>query len=487
MGSRRTRGIATGAVLLGLWGCTGEPSGSERSSQPDQWDEGVALPLPEDLNPDPHVLEVNLEARVATVEIRPGVLTEAWTYDGGVPGPLLRAQRGDRLIVHFTNHLPEPTLVHWHGIQLDNGMDGTAAVQEPVQPGESFTYDFVLPDAGTFWYHPHANSSAQVGYGLYGPLIVDDPADPIDVEDVVLVFSDMSLDEAGQLRPGDDDGWFGDYFGREGAALLVNGKTQPRLRVRAGLPQRWRLINASRARFLELEVPGAAVQRVAGDVGLIERAETLETLRLVTSERGEILVTLPGSAEGEMDALYRDPDRFRLGVRQPDVPLMQLDVLPRQGEWSPRLPDPLRSLPPLDLAGAKHRHVELGEMNVDGLVHLSINGEVHQEDADGHHHHETSHVAYVGDTEVWEVVNTTGYDHPFHLHGFAFEVLDVGGEPWPVRELKDSVNVPARETVRFAVTYDDRPGLWMFHCHILDHAGLGMMAVLEVRPASERP
>jgi FtsP/CotA-like multicopper oxidase with cupredoxin domain len=467
-------------------GCSGEPSVSERASQPDAWDEGVALPLPEDLNPDPHVLEVALEATLAPVEIQPGVLTQTWTYNGGVPGPLLRAQKGDRLIVHFTNRLPEPTLVHWHGVRLDSAMDGTAAVQEPVLPGESFTYDFVLPDAGTFWYHPHANSSAQVGYGLYGPLVVDDPDDPIDVEDVVLVFSDMTLDAEGQLRPGDNDGWFGDYFGREGGTLLINGRVQPRLGARAGLPQRWRIINAARARFLELAVPNAEIVRVGGDVGLVERAEPLETLRLATSERAEILVTLGAGAAGDQEALSRDPDRFRLGVRQPDQPLIALGVEPREGHASPQLPDPLRELPPLDLAGAKHRHIELGETTLDGLVHLSIDGEVHQEDAAGHQH-ATSHVAYVGDTEVWEVINTTGYDHPFHLHGFAFEVLDVAGEPWPVRELKDSVNIPAGATLRFAVTYDDRPGLWMFHCHILDHAGIGMMAVLEVRPTQEKP
>lgn len=434
--------------------------------------------IAEDLDPDPHVLEVNIEARLQELEILPGVRTEVWSYNGSVPGPLLRAQRGDRLIVHFTNHLPEATTVHWHGLRVPATMDGTHAVQDPVEPGESFTYDFVLPDAGTFWYHPHINSSAQVGYGLYGPIVVEDPDDPIDADDLVLVFSDMSLDDEGQLLPGDNNEWFGDYFGREGPVLLVNGKVRPRLRARAGVPQRWRVINAARARFFQMAVPGTELVRVGGDAGLVEHPQVLDELVLATSERGEVLVTLPESSPEDLQVAFQDADRFNLGVGQPDEPLIDVVVERGDGGAAPKVPDPLRELPELDLDAALPRAIELGETNVDGTVHLAINGEVHDEST----HHMTPHVAYVGDTEIWEVVNATDYDHPFHLHGFTFEVLELAGQPWPVRELKDSVNIPARETLRFVVTYDDRPGHWMFHCHILDHAQLGMMAVLEVRP-----
>ena len=466
-------------ALLSLAGAC-SPANDEGASvaQPPGWDEDIGPVLAEDLNADPNVLEVKIEARLAEIEILPGVRSQVWSYNGSVPGPLLRAKRGDRLIVHFTNHLPEATTVHWHGVRVPSTMDGTHAVQDPVEPGESFTYDFELPDAGTFWYHPHIDSSAQVGYGLYGPIVVEDPDDPVDVDDLVLVLSDMSLDDEGQLKPGDDTEWFGDYFGREGSVLLVNGKVRPKLRARAGLPQRWRVINAARARFFQMDVPGTDLIRIGGDGGLIERPQTFDELLLVTSERAEVLVSFPGSAAGELEVVAQDPDRFGLGVLEPDQPLFDVEVeAGRAGH--PRVPDVLREFPPLDLAGLPTRQIVLGEQAFDGVPHLAINGEVHQESM---HHHETPHVAYVGDTEVWEVLNDTDYAHPFHLHGFSFEVLEVGGRPWPVRELKDSVNVPPRETLRFVVTYDDRPGLWMFHCHILDHAKLGMMAVLEVRP-----
>lgn len=468
-------------VALGVCLSAGCEAPAEPVSQPEAWDQDVALPLVEDLNPDPNVLEVNLDARLGMVQIKPGVQTETWTYNGSVPGPLLRAKRGDRVIVHFTNHLPEATTVHWHGLQITADMDGSNAVQSPVMPGASFTYDFVLPDSGTFWYHPHMNSSSQVGYGLYGPLVVDDPADPLAVDDVVLMFSDMSLTKDGQLQAGDESGWFGDYFGREGAALLINGKLRPGLKARVGLPQRWRIINAARARFLKMKVPGTPLVRVGSDVGLMEHPQTLDSLLLAPSERAEVIFTPPASAAEGFAVMYQDPNRFGIGAIHPDEPLINLQMV--KGGGAPmKLPNPLRVLPARDLTNAHHRRIELGEKVIDGVGYLTINGQTFGGE-EGHHeaHAEPMHLAYVGDTEIWEVVNGTKYDHPFHLHGFAFEILDLDGKPWPVRELKDSVNVPAGETLRFVVTFDDRPGMWMFHCHILDHAQLGMMAVLQVR------
>ncbi len=471
--------------LVAVCACSAAPDGEGTpSGQPDGWDAAIAPVAFEDLDPDPDVLEVNLEARLEELEFRPGVKTEMWTYNGSVPGPLLRARRGDRLVVHFTNHLPEATTVHWHGLRVPSDMDGTQAVQNPVEPGETFTYDFELPDAGTFWYHPHINSSAQVGYGLYGPIVVEDPDDPLDVEDLVLVLSDVSLDDDGQLRPGDSNDWFGDYFGREGDILLINGRARSSLAMRAGVPQRWRVINAARARFFQVAVPDVPLVRVAGDAGLIEHPQTLDELLLAPSERGEVLVNLPDSTVGEAEVVNRDPDRFHLGLPPTDEPLIDLEVWSGRGDQSAPVPETLRSFETLDPTDLPTRNIELGERVIDGTLHLAINGVVHGASNEGV---SEPHVAYVGDTEVWEVENATGYDHPFHLHGFSFEVLELGGVPWPVREWKDSVNIPAGETLRFVVTYDDRPGEWMFHCHILDHAKLGMMAVLEVRPRDEKP
>ena len=197
--------------------------------QPVGWDKELTLPPPRDLNPDPRILEFNLEARIAAIEITPGVTTPVWTYNGMLPGPYLRAKVGDTVIVHFKNALPEETTIHWHGVRVPNDMDGAPGMtQKPVAPGGEFRYQFIVRDAGTYWYHPHTNSAAQVGWGLYGPIVVEDPSDPkVFGDDLVLMLSDMSLDDKARLLPKDNGGEFGDLFGREGSVLLVNGKCGP--------------------------------------------------------------------------------------------------------------------------------------------------------------------------------------------------------------------------------------------------------------------
>src|SRR5688572_33142968 len=176
-----------------------------QSLQPPGWDEKLKLVEADDINPDPNIVEIDLEARVASLEIAPGTRTDVWTYNGGLPGPLIRARRGDRIIVHFSNKLPQSTTVHWHGVQVPIEMDGVpGASQPPVEPGGTFTYDFVVPDAGLFWYHPHVMSAAQVGFGLYGPLLVEDPDDTVKVADeLVLVLSDIAMDDNGKLHSAD--------------------------------------------------------------------------------------------------------------------------------------------------------------------------------------------------------------------------------------------------------------------------------------------
>src|SRR5687768_3314211 len=164
---RRTRSTAVSAALL--WLASVGHAAASNGLQPLGWSANLKLPELVDLSPDPQVLEINLEARLAQVEYAPGQQVEAWTYNGGIPGPLIRLSVGDRLIVHFTNRLPQSTTVHWHGLRVPIQMDGVPDISQPeVKTGESFTYDFVVPDAGLFWYHPHVASAAQVGFGLYG-------------------------------------------------------------------------------------------------------------------------------------------------------------------------------------------------------------------------------------------------------------------------------------------------------------------------------
>src|SRR5215472_8626347 len=257
---------------------------SPPSLQPAGWDNDLKLREAVDLNPDPHVVEINLDARIAPVEVAPGVRADAWTYDGGIPGPLIRAHVGDRLIVHFTNHLPQPTTVHWHGIRVPIQMDGVPEVSQPaVETGGTFTYDFVLPDAGLFWYHPHVMSAMQVGYGLYGALLVDDPSEDIGIpNEKVLVLSDISLEDDGSLMSPAGAGVAAKVFGLEGNHLLVNGREQPNLTAQAEEPQRWRVVNAAKSRYFELQLGEPSDKMsftvIGGDGGLQEYAVEQETL-----------------------------------------------------------------------------------------------------------------------------------------------------------------------------------------------------------------
>src|SRR4051812_25984863 len=265
---------------------------SGASLQPAGWDKDLKLPEAVDRNPDPHIVEIDLDARVASVEIGPGLRTEAWTYNGGLPGPLIRVHRGDRLIVHFSNHLPQPTTVHWHGLRLPIQMDGVPDVSQPAVPeGGTFTYDFVVPDAGLYWYHPHVMSAAQVGFGLYGALLVEDPAEQVNVADeTVLVLSDIGFDSRGVLDSPDSGGSTGMAFGREGSYVLVNGRVRPKIMARSGAPMRWRIVNAAKSRFFQMDLDGQPIVRIGGDGGLMERPVKLETLVLAPGERADVIV-----------------------------------------------------------------------------------------------------------------------------------------------------------------------------------------------------
>jgi FtsP/CotA-like multicopper oxidase with cupredoxin domain len=470
----RVRGLACSLLLIAC----GAPdsAASPPVGEPAGWADEIALPTAQDLNPDPHVIEVNLEARLSTVELVPGKLTEVWTYNGSMPGPLLRGRAGDRLIVHFKNSLTEPTSIHWHGLRIPNDMDGVPNQPYPaIAPGESFDYSFVLPDAGTYWYHPHYESAEQLGNGLFGPLIVDDPEEPLGLGDeVVIVLSDIGVDADGKLAAADAGGNFGTLFGREGNMMLVNGKALPTLHVRAGARQRWRVINAAKTRYFELQLPGNQFNRIGGDGGFIERPQTLDTLLLTPAQRADVILEpRPAAGASELSLRWVAYDRgFGTAFNRPDEDILHLDFV---GEAVKAAPLPLlhREIELPDTTNARPIDISLTEdMTGDGTVVMGING-VPSWNSD-------PIMTPLGERQLWTIKDTFQFDHPIHLHGFFFQVLDVNGVAPAVREWQDTVNVPVDGTVRFVVDFAARPGMWMFHCHILDHADAGMMGMVHV-------
>jgi FtsP/CotA-like multicopper oxidase with cupredoxin domain len=440
-------------------------------TQPEGWDAELRIPEPEDLNPDPHILEFNLEARIAELEILPETRTPAWTYNGQLPGPLIRAEVGDRLIVHFTNSLPEATTIHWHGVRVPNDMDGAPGLtQEPIPPGGGFRYEFTFEDAGTFWYHPHLNSPAQVARGLYGAIVVTDPDDPVGMseDELVVVLSDIALEEDGSFRSPDRGGSFGVLFGREGDIVLVNGKVEPRLQARAGKSQRWRVVNAAITRYVPISLREHRWVRVGGDGGLAARAEELPRLVLAPGERADLVFEPVNEPGTEQLMSWLPVDRgFGTAVGRSRVPMMTIATVDAPAVAPDPVPVELRAIPPIDVSGATEREIALTiDLEKPDEEMMGINGVAH------HFMME----AALGETQVWNVVNDTDFDHPFHLHGFFFQVLDETRIP----EWKDTVNVPAKTSLRLAVSFDERPGMWMIHCHILDHAEAGMMGHLQV-------
>lgn len=466
------RGIA---ALVCLVTCADAPVRA-----PSGWADELALARPVDLNPDPHILELDLTARVATLalwDLTPP--TSVYTFDGGIPGPLIELAVGDRLIVHFKNELPESTTIHWHGLRIDASMDGVPEhSQAAVLPGESFDYDFVVPDAGLFWYHPHLNSSVQVGSGMFGPLLVrpvDDSEDAAPDDEVVLVLSDIGIDDDGALVDLQSGGDLGTLFGREGNVVLTNGRWLPTMPVRSGVTLRWRIVNAARSRYFQLELPGTTFTRIGNDGGLLASPVEEDRLLLTPGERADVLVT-PSAANGSLQFLTWVPYDRGFGSTEFRTPeqVLRLDFTDDES-GQPSAPTFARDLQPIDITGATQVHVRLTQMeDPDGNVVLGINDVPYAE--------LEPFPARIGETQVWTIDNEMDWAHPFHLHGFFFQVLDAGGAPEQPLAWHDTVDVPARGTRTIAVRFDERPGMWMFHCHILDHAEAGMMGMIDLVP-----
>ena len=361
------------------------------------------------------VVRYRLEAGEVEWEIAPGRKIRGYGFNGQVPGPVLEAKQGVPLEIEFTNRLPEPTVIHWHGLRIPAVMDGTEDVQRPVQPGESFTYRFTPPDDGTFWYHPHANETEQLEKGLYGALIVRAPDDLALDGEQILVFDDLRVDTSGQIAK--FGGLMDRHNGREGNVRLINGTSEPELAIAAGQIERWRIVNASSARYVRLSLGGLPFQIIGTDGGLIEAPVAAEEVLLPPGDRVELAV---GPFEKEGDVLGIDDLPFNRGTGKKGVERFGTIRIAKRLASTARIPPRLREIAPLVSGTASvTRTVTLGfKMSLRRGFDFVIDGE-------RHHHDEPVNV---GELQVWDVVNTTQIDHPFHLHGFFFQVLEIDGK-----------------------------------------------------------
>jgi FtsP/CotA-like multicopper oxidase with cupredoxin domain len=438
----------------------------------------VAPPVLVNRSSGPGALEVTLTAAPTRLPLLPGRETDVWAYNGSVPGPTLELREGDRVTIRFRNELPEETTVHWHGLRLPFSADGSPF--HAVAPGDEYVYAFTVPtgSAGTYWYHPHPHhrTAWQVGMGLYGAIVIRSADDPLpeSLTEKMLILADNRFLPDGSLdfpERDSEQGRVDERNGREGDVLFVNGQILPAVPIRSGEVQRWRVINASGARIYRLSLPGHTFVHVGSDGGLFERPLEVDEVLLANGERVELLVRGTG-APGSQSVLRSLPyDRY-LTLTRPDDWERTRDLMTLRYTDDPpagpvAIPERLRHVAPLDTA----------DVTATRVMRMS-QGRINSKLMDMNR---VDVSAPLGATEIWDVENLVGMDHPFHLHGFQFQVLDRNGEPEAFRSWKDTVNVPKRERVRFIVRYADHPGKWMFHCHILDHEDQGMMGVLEVR------
>ncbi len=405
---------------------------------------------------------IDLEARVADWEIEPGRVLRGFTYNGQVPGPTIEARVGDTIVVRLKNSLDEPTTIHWHGLRVPSFMDGTQMVQPVVAPGETFEYRFAAPDAGTFWYHSHFNETVQLEKGLYGALIVRERDELTLDRERVLVLDDVKLNRKGDFAK--FGGWVEQHMGREGDVRLVNGRVEPELDAAAGQIERWRVINASSARYVSLSIGGTPFSILGTAGGFIEKPVQATEVLLVPGDRVDLAVG--PFKEGDVVSVDSRPYDRHTGKK-----ILERFATVRVG--APQLstavvPELLRTIDALaEQDTTPTRSVKMSErLSILRGTDFMINDEQHHNDAP----------VTVGDLQVWEVTNASHMDHPFHLHGFFFQVLAVNGVAPAFRSWEDTVNVPPRGSVRIAWMPDDRPGTWMYHCHILEHHDGGMMA-----------
>jgi len=443
-------------------------------------EEPVGLPTVEgltaaiDLDPSDDVAEYAMTVREERVELVSGQTVDAFTYDGLTPGPLLQAWVGQTVRIHVTNELDEPTTVHWHGLRISAEMDGVVMGSvQAIEPGASFTYEFVPPEAGTFWYHPHVRTNVQVEAGLYGALVVhelDDVAPVVDA-DRVFVLDDILLEDDGSIAPESFAGMTG-MHGRFGNTLLVNGQEDP---ITGTIPpegvERWRLVNTSNARTMVFRFPGLRVREIGADGGLWRQAWTrsVDQVVLPVGARAELEVRLDGesgSLQQIVLALNSNNDVVEVEI---DRALIALDAEAEASVATGFTADP----PMADYTDGETFRLELDGINTMSGLQWRLNGQVWPDTADW---------LVARDTPtIIEIANLAGPEHPFHMHGQLFSVLDRDGVEADEKGLRDTVLVGGQSTVRIATEFDN-PGMWMVHCHILEHAELGMMTTVEVLP-----
>lgn len=452
-----------------------------------------------------HEYDIVARPAPAALQLPDRAPVSAWTYGGTVPGPEIRVPQGSRLRVNLLNQLPVATTMHWHGIRVPNAMDGVPHLtQAPVPPGGRFSYEFPVLDAGTFWYHSHQQSAEQIERGLHGALIVEE-RQPLTVDrELTWVLDDWRLTREGQLSGNFLAMHDVTHAGRIGNVVTVNGTVPGAVPVQRGERLRLRLVNAANARLfglvfdghlpLVIAIDGQPVRPHAPAEGRVVLAPGMR-VDLVLDAIGE-----PGKRYAVGDVLYPRAAYDLLQLAYGATPLRE-SSLPAPGALTanPLAEPDLQNASVHDIRfeggmmGNLHtatldgRPMKMAELMRSGKA-WAVNGVV----AAGHEQpHRTSNEharvhgeapalnLRLGSSYLLRLQNDTRWHHPIHLHGHSFRVLSRNGRATTHREWQDTVLMAPEERVEIALVADN-PGLWMLHCHVLEHQHGGMMATVRV-------
>lgn len=426
-----------------------------------------------------------LRAAPAHAQIAPDgyARTDVWAYNGTVPGEMLHYLQGDTLSVRLENALEVDTTIHWHGLRLPNGMDGVPGItQPPVRPGETFDYAFPLPDAGTFWYHPHTSSAEQVSRGLAGVLVVDEPEPPEVDRDEVIVLDDWRMTPKAQIHDSFGSGHDRSHAGRIGNFVTANARGELSLEAQVGQRWRLRLVNTATARIFTLRFRGLKVWQAALDGMPLAAPEAVDQVVLGPAQRVDLIAHIAAGA-GE-EALIASVER------QGSFALVSFAV---SGPRSVARPSPAalppNPMPDLALAGARSAPLVMEGGAMRGLPEgaswrgsrmdmraLAQNGQFWAFNAVAGMSEAPFAEAARGETIRVPMANRTAFPHAMHLHGTHFREIAGDGSPGPWR---DTLLLGPDETREIAFVAE-RAGDWMFHCHMLGHQVSGMMTWIRV-------
>jgi FtsP/CotA-like multicopper oxidase with cupredoxin domain len=470
-------------VALLLPACTGDKPGDLTDSA--RTDDTAEPPLPTercgytaaaDLDAAADIYAVELEQ--APFEWDPGtgtMLTDGLAYNGEIPGPVLELELGQTLRADFINGLEYDSTVHWHGFRAPDAMDGAARMIDMVEPGGTFRYELPMVDAGFYWYHPHMATEQDLERGLYGRIIVRHPDEPRVDCDLPVVLDDILLDDDTlQIAPKDTEHM--QLMGRLGNLLLANGRSDRRIEVKAGETMLLRLVNAANARYWDLRLEGQQMRVVATDGGWLSEEVPVDNLVVAPGERYILAVDWVGARGDELRLIN---SRFQLHAE--DAHMVEYDpmgegensvmtfVIGEEAGTPTAMTLPSDDLPaftggePLAHAWVLDEDMENGIVTIDGVSYPDVPYVYADEDV----------------PVTFEVKNDSEMHHPFHIHGNRFQVLSVDGVAPAFPGWKDTFDIPPYATVMLASEMDN-PGDWMYHCHILEHAELGMAGMMMV-------